>query len=67
MIMWIKIIHFDFILIFCVGYSVVSDSFCEPMECSSLGFSVHGIFQARITGVGSHFLLQEIKPVSPAL
>ena len=21
---------------------------CDPMDCSPLGFSVHGIFQARI-------------------
>ena len=28
---------------------------CDPMDCSPLGSSVHGIF-----GVGCHFLLQEI-------
>ena len=35
---------------------------CDPMDCSPPGSSVHGILQARIknTGVGCHFLLQEI-------
>ena len=32
---------------------------CHPMDCSPLGSSVHGVFQARI-GVGCHFLLQKI-------
>ena len=27
--------------------SVVSDS-CDPMDCSLPGFSIHGIFQARV-------------------
>ena len=31
----------------CVGRSVVSDSL-QPKYCSLPGFSVHGIFQARI-------------------
>ena len=35
---------------------------CDPMDCSLSGFSVHGIFQARILGVGCHFLLQGIFP-----
>ena len=30
------------------------------MDCSLPGSSVHGILQARIPGVGSHFLLQRI-------
>jgi len=38
--------------VFCLGFPlwsrpVVSDS-CNPMDCSLPGFSVHGIFQARI-------------------
>ena len=32
------------------------------MDCVSPGSSVHGILQARITGVGCHFLLQGIFP-----
>ena len=32
----------------CVSCSVVSDSFCDPMDCSPPGLSVHGIPQARI-------------------
>ena len=30
----------------------------DPMDCSPPGSSVHGIFQARILGVGCHLLLQ---------
>ena len=32
---------------------------CDPVDCSPPGSSVRGILQAR-TGVGHHFLLQEI-------
>ena len=32
---------------------------CDPMDCSLPGSSIHGIFQVS-TGVGCHFLLQEI-------
>ena len=48
--------YINFILgtLYSLGYfmlllsrSVMSDS-CDPIECSSLGSSVHGIFQARI-------------------
>ena len=35
---------------------------CDPMDCSLPGSSIHGIFQAKNTGVGCHFLLQEIFP-----
>ena len=36
---------------------------CDPMDCSLPGFSIHGIFQeGKNTGVGCHFLLQEIFP-----
>ena len=35
---------------------------CDPMDCSPPGSSVQEIFQARITGVGCHFLLQGIFP-----
>ena len=34
--------------------------FCDPMDCSPPGFSVHGISQARILELGCHFLLQGI-------
>ena len=43
---------------------------CNPMDCSLLGSSVHGIVQERIPGVGSHSLLQGIFPtlgLSPGL
>ena len=32
------------------------------MDCSLPGSSVHGIFPGKNTGVGCHFLLQEIFP-----
>ena len=45
---------------------VKSDSFCDPMDCSLPGSSVHGISQARILecvpGVGYHFFVQTIFP-----
>ena len=34
--------------------------FATPMDCSLPGSSVHGIFPGKNTGVGCHFLLQEI-------
>ena len=33
----------------------------DPMDCSLPDSSVHGIFQARDTGVGCHCLLQKVK------
>ena len=47
--------------------------FCDPLQWRLPGSSVHGILQAKNTGVGSHSLLQGIfldsgiKPGSPAL
>ena len=37
-------------------------TFCDPVDCSLPGSSVHGIFPGKNTGVGCHFLLQEIFP-----
>ena len=43
----------------------------DPMDCSPLGTSVHGIFQRKNTGVGCYFFFQGIfltqgsKPTSP--
>ena len=34
----------------------------DPMDCSSLGSTVHGIFQAKILELSCHFLLQGIFP-----
>ena len=31
---------------------------CDPMDCSPLGFSVHGDSPGKNIGVGCHFLLQ---------
>ena len=36
--------------------------FADPMDCSLPGSSVLGIFPGKNTGVGCHFLLQEIFP-----
>ena len=38
-------------------HSAVSHS-CNPLDCTPPGSSVHGIFQARNTGMGCHCLLQ---------
>ena len=35
---------------------------CDPMDYSLPGSSIHGIFPGKNTGVGCHFLLQEIFP-----
>ena len=37
-------------------------SLCDPMDCSSLGSSVHGASPDKNTGVGCHALLQGIFP-----
>ena len=42
-----------------ISCSVVSDSM-EPMDCNLPGSSVHGISQAKNTGVGGQFLLPRI-------
>ena len=47
-------------------------TFCNPIDCSLPGSSVHGIFQARMLEWASHSLLQRIFPTqgqtgSPAL
>ena len=35
---------------------------CDPMDYKLLGYSVHGIFASKNTGLGCHFLLQGIFP-----
>ena len=37
-------------------------TFCDPMDCSPQGSSVHGDSPGKNTGVGCHALLQEIFP-----
>ena len=44
------------------SHSGVSDSFCDPRDCSLPGSSVHGIFQAKNAGMCCDFLLQGIFP-----
>ena len=36
---------------------------CNPMDCSLPGSSIHRNFPGKSTGVGCHFLLQEIFPI----
>ena len=43
-------------------YSEWCLTLCDPMDYSLPGSTVHGISQARITGVGCHFLIQGIFP-----
>ena len=68
-----KITDGDILYSTCVCYvaAVESDSLC-PMDCSPLGFSVHGILQARILEWVSMSSLRgssqpRIEPKSPAL
>ena len=42
--------------------SVVSDSL-QPMDCGPPAFSIHGIFSARVTGVGCHSKRIHMKPL----
>ena len=44
-----------------LSHSVVS-SFCDPIDCSSPGSSVHRYAPGENTGVGCHVLLQGIFP-----
>ena len=47
----------------CAGLVAQScPTLCDPMDCSAPLSSVHGLLQARILGVGCHFLLQGIFP-----
>ena len=49
---------------------LVTQLFCNPMDCSPPGSSVHGDSPGKNTGVGCHALLQEIFPIqesSPGL
>ena len=43
-------------------HQVVSDSFCDPMDCSPLGSSCLWDFTGKNTGMGYRFLLQGIFP-----
>ena len=60
----------SFLLFYLVNVSSFSESesevtqscptLCDPTDCSLPGFSIHGIFPGKNTGVGCHFLLQGI-------
>ena len=51
-------------IFFLIDYECVLShvQLCGPINCSPPGSSVYGIFQARNTGAGHHFLLQAIFP-----
>ena len=44
----------------CAQSQLLSIRLCKPTDYNPPVFSVHGISQARIMGVGCHFLLQKI-------
>ena len=44
----------------CVLVTQLCLTLCDPMNCSLPGSSIHGNFPRKTTGVGCHFLLQEI-------
>ena len=48
----------------CCAYLIARSclTLCDPMACSPPGFSVHGHFPGKNTGVGCHALLQGIFP-----
>ena len=60
-----------FFSLHCVLVTVSCSTFCHPMDCGLPGFSVHGISQAKILGVGcnalGHLSNLGIEPGSPAL
>ena len=54
----------------CMFSCEVMSDYCDPIDCSLLGSSVHEILPGKNTGVGCHFLLQGIFPtqeLNPAL
>ena len=66
---WTQSIHWRLSIHKCdllQGQALVTQScltFCNPMDCSPPGFSVHGNSSGKSTGVGSHSLLQGIFPI----
>ena len=44
----------------CVLSAHLCLTLCHPTDCSPPGSSVHGILQARILGMGCHFLFQYV-------
>ena len=70
LVLWMHIKSSSFVGFFaCALIAVVGGlvtklclTLCNHVDCSMLGSSVHGIFQDKDTGVGCHFLLQEIFP-----
>ena len=64
----VNYIKSDKLMCVCVCVCVYAQSFptlCDPMDhmdCSLLGYSVHGDSLGQNTGVGCHFILQRIFP-----
>ena len=48
--------------LFCIAHTQLFMTLCAPMNCSTLGISVHGSFPSKNTAMGCHFLLQGIFP-----
>ena len=51
-----------FLFLFVVVQLLGPVQLCNPPDCSPPGSSILGIFQAKHTGMGCHFLLQGIFP-----
>ena len=54
-----------YIYILCAVLCLVTQLYptlCNPMDCNSPGFSVHGYSPGKNTGVGCHALLQGLNP-----
>ena len=53
-----------YLVALCCGCLIAQSclTLCDPMACSPPGFSVHGHFPGKNTGVGCHALLQGIFP-----
>ena len=49
----------------CCVVAQLCPTLCDPVDCSPPGCSVHGDSPGENTGVGCHFLLQEIFPTPP--
>ena len=56
----------------CVLVTQLCPTLCDPMDCSPPGFTIHGIFQARILELVAIFFSRDVpspetEPASPVL
>ena len=58
---YILCMHFIYVCVcVCVWSAQLSLTPCHPTDCSPPGSSVHGILQARILGMGCHYLFRYV-------